>query len=81
MADVYTTTNEESSSKGAMTLNCTVGGEHIAVRTVVFRDADGNLITADAYRGKTINVKGIVDYFSGSYQIKVFSPDDISIVG
>lgn len=81
VADVYTTTNEESSSKGAMTLNCTVGGEHIAVRTVVFRDADGNLITADAYRGKTINVKGIVDYFSGSYQIKVFSPDDISIVG
>ena len=81
VADVYTTTNEDSSSKGAMTLNCTVGGEHIAVRTVVLRDVDGNVITADAYRGKTIKVQGIVDYFSGSYQIKVFTPEDITIVG
>ena len=28
---------------------------------------------------KTIDVQGIVDYFSGSYQIKVFSQNDISI--
>ena len=78
---VYTTTNEESASKGAMTLNCRAGDETVAVRTVVLRDANGDVITADAYEGKTINVKGIVDYFSGDYQIKVFSPDDITIVG
>ena len=81
VTDVYTTTNEESSSKGAMTLTCSVDGERISVRTVVLRDAEGNVITADAYDGKTINVKGIIDYFSGDYQIKVFSPDDIEIVG
>ena len=78
---VYTTSNEDSASKGAMTLTCYSGGYKISVRTTVLRDADGNLITADAYEGKIINVKGIVDYFSGSYQIKVFTPDDITIVG
>ena len=81
VSSVYTTSNEDSASKGAMTLTCKVNGHEISVRTIVLRDADGNMITADAYRGKTINVKGIVDCFSGTYQIKVFSPDDITIVG
>ena len=75
----YTTTNEESSSKGAFTLTCTVNGHTIDVRTTVLVDANGKLITADAYEGKTIDVKGIVDYYNGSYQIKVFSADNITI--
>ena len=29
--------------------------------------------------GKTISVKGIVDFFDGGYQIKVFMPDHITI--
>ena len=78
---VYTTSNEDSASKGAMTLTCTVNGQEISVRTVVLRDAEGNLITADAYDGKTINVRGIVDCFNGTYQIKVFNADDITVVG
>ena len=77
---IYTTTNEESSSKGAMTLTCKAGGVTISVRTVVLRDENGDLITADAYEGKTINVRGIVDYFNGGYQIKVLSADDITVV-
>ena len=77
---VYTTSNEDSASKGAMTLTCKVGGTTVSVRTVVLRDENGNLITADAYRGKTINVKGIVDYFNGTYQIKVFSASDITVL-
>ena len=76
---VYTTTNEDSSSKGAMTLTCRAGDEIVHVRTVVLRDADGNVITAKAYEGKTITVRGIVDYFSGDYQIKVFSASDIIV--
>ena len=76
---VYTTDNEESSSNGAMTLTCEVGGVTISVRTVVLLDENGELITADAYEGKTIDVKGIVDYFGGDYQIKVFSRNDITI--
>ncbi len=76
---VYTTTNEDSASKGAMTLTCRAGDQTISVRTVVLRDENGNVITAEAYQGKTIDVKGIVDYYSGDYQIKVFSADDIIV--
>ncbi len=79
--NVYTTTNEDSASKGAMTLTCYSGGHKISVRTIVLLDDDGNMITADAYEGKIINVQGIVDCFQGTYQIKVFSPDDITIIG
>ncbi len=77
--EVYTTNDEESSSYGAMTLTCEVNGVTVSVRTVVLLDANGNLITEDAYLGKTIDVRGIVDYFGGGYQIKVFSPNDITI--
>ena len=79
VVDVYTTLNEESSSKGAMTLTCEVDGLTVSVRTGVLYDANGNLITEDAYMGKTIDVKGIVDYFSGDYQIKVFSANNIIV--
>ena len=79
VVDSYTTTNEESSSKGAFTLTCQVDGQTITVRTTVLVDENGKLVTADAYEGKTINVRGIVDYYNGTYQIKVFSKDNIQI--
>lgn len=79
VVDIYTTDKEDSSSKGAMTLTCEVDGITVYIRTTVLRDADGNLITADAYNGKTIDVKGIVDCFAGKYQIKVFSANDIAV--
>ena len=77
--EVRTTDKEESSSKGAMTLICEVNGVTISIRTVVLFDSEGNLVTADAFMGKTIDVKGIVDYFDGTYQVKVFSVNDITI--
>lgn len=80
VGSVYTTSNEESASKGAMTLTCRQFAEMISVRTVVLYDDNGEMITADAYEGKTINVRGIVDYYNGSYQIKVFSKDDITVL-
>ena len=76
---IYTTEDEESSSKGAMTLTCKVGDTTVLVRTIVLKDANGEIITADEYQGKTIDVKGIVDFFNGTYQIKVFSANDITI--
>lgn len=76
---VHTTTNEDSSSYGAMTLECESDGIPVTVRTMVLTDANGNLITAEAFEGKTIDVKGIVDFFDGQYQIKVFSVKDITI--
>lgn len=79
VVDIYTTTNEDSSSKGAMTLTCKVGDLTVDVRTTVLKDADGNLITEEYFDGKTIDVKGIIDCFDGTYQIKVFSLGDITI--
>lgn len=79
VVDVYTTTNEDSANNGAMTLTCKVNGVTVSVRTAVLRDANGEVITADAYMGKTIDVKGIVDFFSGNYQIKVFSASGITV--
>ncbi len=79
VVDAYTTTNEESASKGAFTLTCQTDAGTIDVRTTVLLDKNGQLVKADAYEGKTIDVKGIVDYFNGDYQIKVFSADNIQI--
>lgn len=79
VVSAYTTTNEDSSSKGAMTLTCEVDGIKVTLRTVVLYDESGNLITQDAYLGKTISVKGMVEYFNGDYQIKIFSASDITI--
>ena len=79
VVDVYTTQNEESSSNGAMTLTCEADGYTISVRTGVLYDDNGNLVTESAYMGKTIDVNGIIDYFDGDYQIKVFSDENITV--
>jgi len=77
---VYTTTNPDSDDCGAMTLTCESDGVTISVRTEVLKDEDGNIITADAYDGKLINVQGVVDHYEGNYQIRVYTPQDITIV-
>ncbi len=77
VVDVYTTPT--GNSAGAMTLTCQVDGKTISVRTTVLRNEDGSKVTADAFLGKTIDVKGIVDLFNGTYQIKVISTKDITI--
>ncbi len=76
---VYTTNNEDSASNGAMTLTCVSDGVTVLVRTTVLYDENKALITADAYEGKTIDVRGIVDYYDGTYQIKVFSANGITV--
>ena len=76
---VYTTSSTESSSYGAMTLTCEADGKTITVRTNVLRDASGDLVTAEAYEGKVIDVRGLVDYYDGTYQIRVFTTDDITV--
>jgi len=75
---IYTTQNG-GDSDGAMTLTCEVDGKTIDVRTIVLRDADKNIITADAYLNKTIDVTGAIDFFNGVYQIKVFTAGDIIV--
>jgi DNA/RNA endonuclease YhcR with UshA esterase domain len=62
-----------------MTLTCEYNGVTVEIRTAVLLDANGNLITADAYLGKTIDVNGVVDCYEGNYQIKVFSAKGITV--
>ena len=77
--DVYTTHNG-GDNDGAMTLTCRAeDGTMIDVRTIVLRDADGNMKVESDYLNKTIDVVGIVDYFSGAYQIKVLTAGDITV--
>lgn len=77
--DIYTTTSDDSSSKGAMTLTCEADGVTVYVRTAVLTDKDGKVVTQEAYAGKNINVRGVVDYYDGKYQIKVLSLGDITV--
>lgn len=76
---VYTTVDEESSSYGAMTLACEQNGVEVTVRTSVLLDAEGKMVTEDAFIGKTIDIRGVVDFFEGDHQIKVFSMKNINI--
>ena len=73
------TTNNGGDSDGAMTITCEAGGLTVTIRTNVLRDADGNVIKQAAYEGKTISIRGIVDYYDGDYQIKVLSANDITV--
>ena len=74
---VYTT--PEGDSAGAMTLHCTAeDGTKIDLRTIVLYE-EGVKVTADRFEGKTIDVKGFVDYFDGDYQIEIYSVKDVVI--
>lgn len=77
----HTTTDPASSSVGAITLTCEVDGREISIRTDVLKDENGATVTADLFAGKTIDARGIVDYYSDfdQYQIKVLLLDDITI--
>ncbi len=76
--DIYTT-NNGGNNDGAMTFTCEVNGVTITVRTTVLRKADKTLYTEADFLGKTIDVTGIVDYYNGEYQIKVFSANNINV--
>lgn len=75
---VYTT-ESDTSSDGAMTLTCkTADGETVAVRTVRLT-LNGETVTEDYFRGVTMNVCGIVDYYKGAPQIKLLTLADAEI--
>ncbi len=77
---IYTTESDNPDSDGAMTITCKGNdGTLVSVRTIVLQDKDGNIITEDAYLGKTIDVKGVVDCFNGDYQVKVLTADHIVV--
>lgn len=82
---VSTTTNTASDNYGAMTLTCRAAdGTTVQIRTAVLKDAEGELIKASHFRDKTIDIKGIVEFYQpdegeGRYQIKVYTLEDFVI--
>ena len=78
VVSAYTT--QTGNNKGAISLTCEdAQGNEITVRTVVLKNADGSYVTQDAFVGKTIDVKGIIDLYNGEYQVKVFALSHITI--
>lgn len=71
--------DDADEATGELTLHCTAGGTPIQVRLSAFKKEDGTYFTEDDYLNKVVDVKGIVDSFHGTYQIKVFLPDNIII--
>lgn len=80
VTEAYTTMDEASSSYGALTLTCQSGDATVYVRTIPLYGADGKLVTEDLFVGKTIDIKGVVDYYEEQYQIKVFTLDSITFI-
>ena len=78
VVSVYTT-NNGGDSDGAMTLTCKQGNRTIEVRTLVLKDENGKVVTADYFRGKTIDILGTVDQYQGDYQVQLFSIDDVVV--
>ena len=80
ITSIYTT-NNGGDNDGAMSFTCRASdGTIIKVRTSRIYDENGVRLTADDFEGKTISVKGLVDYYEGDYQINVYRTSDITIV-
>ena len=75
---VDATLTEDSTSYGALTLTCTSDGCQVTVRTEPLYE-NGTLITPERFAGQSIAVKGIVDFYDGAYQIRVLTPEHITI--
>ena len=80
---VYTTANG-GDSDGALTITCKdENGLTIKIRTasklIVVEDGKNVVITANDFpKGAVISVKGVIDSYSGEYQIKVFAFSDVT---
>lgn len=85
VVDTYTTTKETSDDKGAISLTCEKDGVTIVIRTIVLYDENGELVTADRFEGRTIDVIGIVDAYTpegsteAQIQIRVFNIGAITV--
>lgn len=80
VVSIYTTDNG-GSSDGAMSIKCQAeDGTTITIRTEVLTE-NGQLVKQDRYEGKVITVRGIIDYYNGSYQVACHRVDYITIVG
>lgn len=82
----YTTTTEDSSNKGAISISCSLNNKSVTVRTVSIVDKSGNyqvdsnnIVLAKNFDNKTIDVVGILEKYNNKYQIKLIQMNDVVI--
>ena len=69
---------------GAISLTCEKDGVRITIRTIKLYE-NGELVTADRFEGKTIDVMGVIDSYTpegsteAQVQIKVFTLSAITV--
>ena len=74
------TTQSTTDSNGAMTLTCTsADGKTVTVRTVKLT-LDGETVTEEYFKDKTINANGVITFYQGSPQLKLFTLGDCEII-
>ena len=69
----------KANKNNEITLTCTSGDVKISVFLGAMKDADGNAVTVDTFKDKTIDIKGIVDKYYENYQIRILSFSDITV--
>ena len=76
---MYTTDDENSGSRGAISITCEADGVTVVIRTAVLYDENNQMITESYFKDKIIDVKGFVDCYNGQYQVKILSIKDVDI--
>ena len=81
---VSTWTTQSGDNAGAISLTCEKDGVRITIRTIKLYE-NGELVTADRFEGKTIDVMGVIDSYTpegsteAQVQIKVFTLSAITV--
>ena len=85
MENLTVTRVSTTASNGAMTLTCTVNGKTVKVRTDTLYDENNEIVTADYFEGKTIDIRGIVNSYKYNedaeeqFQIQLLTLSDVTI--
>ena len=77
--EVIPSLDDAGEPTGGMTLRCQAGETEIQVRLAALKHENGDPMTAEDFLDKTVDVRGIVDSFGGTYQIKVLLRDGVKI--
>ncbi len=77
MKDLRVKSVKPAQNSDALTIYCDVNGIEVQLHMPAIYDEFNQPITEEYFLGKTINIRGVVDLFYGTYQIESYSLNDI----
>lgn len=77
MKDLRVKSVKPAQNSDALTIYCDANGIEVQLHMPAIYDEFNQPITEEYFLGKTINVRGVVDLFYGTYQIESYSLNDI----